>query len=152
MEVKILLELYKDTELHSFRQGQRMESDDFLDDFQCEILKLQGSKLQCWVKKTTHLQNLKTKPMQPDNPLDNHVADFEENISESVSDTDSEAETDESGSADSCMPWQALRFTSFVDGELILAALENDELAQSLQEEKETMILKVKMRMVMQKG
>lgn len=134
-EVKILLELYKDTKLHSFHQGRIMESDEFVDDFQRGILKLRGNKLQRWVKKTTRSRNLKSRHMQPANLSNSQATDFEEDTTELVSDTDSEAETDESGCPDGRISRQALRFTSYVDGELVVAALENDELAQSLPEE-----------------
>jgi hypothetical protein len=135
-EVKILLDLYKDSELHSFRRGRRMESDEFVDDFQRGILKLRGGKLQRWVKKTTRTRNLKRSTSPENNSSPSQATHFGKDTSESFSDTDSEAE--ESGSTDGRMRRQALRFTSFVNGELLVAPIDSDELAQSLVEELET--------------
>ena len=136
-EIKILLQVYKDTELHSFHQGRTMDSETFINDFQWEILKLRGGKLQRWVRKTTRSRGLnqtlsQTSLEKNPNPPDGCPTD-DIDITEEASDAESGTEADEPSSrAD--VARQPLRFTSFIDGELVVGGLDDNELAQSLAE------------------
>ena len=136
-EIKILLQVYKDTELHSFHQGRTMDSETFLNDFQWEILKLRGGKLQHWVGKTTRSCGLnqtlsQTSLAKNSNPPDDCPTD-DIDITEEASDAELGTEADEP-SLRADVARQPLRFTSFIDRELVVGGLNNNELAQSLAE------------------
>ena len=52
-EIKILMQVYQETELHSFRSGRTMDTVLFFDDFQTGARKLREGKLKRWITKTT---------------------------------------------------------------------------------------------------
>ncbi|KAF8958799.1 hypothetical protein BDZ97DRAFT_1940816 [Flammula alnicola] len=67
-EIRILLEHYKNSGLHSFYAGRTFDAEPFVDDFLKGIRKLQRGKLQKWIHKTTtsHIKTSVTRipPLQ----------------------------------------------------------------------------------------
>ena len=60
-EMRILMQVYQDTELHSFRAGRTFDIDLFVDDFELGLKKLGGGgKLKNWISKTTRSRGLQT--------------------------------------------------------------------------------------------
>lgn len=58
-EVRILLDHYKDTSLHSLHVGRIYDTEPFVDDYQRGIQQLRGGKLKKWVYKTTRSRGLR---------------------------------------------------------------------------------------------
>ncbi|TFK73715.1 hypothetical protein BDN72DRAFT_868943 [Pluteus cervinus] len=64
-ETRILVQLYADEKLHSFRSGRKLEDGEpFVDDFEKGIQKLQDGKLQKWTRQTTYYRDLRMKAQQ----------------------------------------------------------------------------------------
>lgn len=57
-EIRILMQVYRESELHSFRSGRTMDTDLFFDDFQTGARKLREGKLEKWITKTTRSRDL----------------------------------------------------------------------------------------------
>lgn len=111
-EVQILLETYRNSELHLRRPG-RVYMDVDKDDFQAGIVKLTDSKLKKWISETTNTRNLQVSTQAQ--PLDD----------ESLSQAGDEEERDELNPAPSKSP---LVIGEVVDGEFILASVEASAL------------------------
>lgn len=105
-EIRILLEVYKSSELHLRRPG-RVYIDTDKDQFQSGIVKLQEGKLKKWILDTTGTRQLLSS-MQPVMPV----------TAESDS-SDDEEEVDEPDLATN-----GLVFGEVVDGELILSSVD----------------------------
>ena len=52
------MQVYRESELHSFRSGRTMDTDLFFDDFQIGAQKLREGKLKRWITKTTQSRGL----------------------------------------------------------------------------------------------
>ncbi len=132
-EIKILLQVYKNAELHNFRGGRMMDSEPFVDDFQKGVLKLRGGKLQQWVRKTTRARQLRQELSEKISaPLD-HNLDRDDSHLDNSDDAESEMEAEELNSRPD-VTRQALRFTSFIDGQLVVHEIDDDGLAQNLED------------------
>ena len=58
-EMRILMQVYQETELHTFRAGRIFDIDIFVDDFELGLKKLGGGgKLKSWTSKTTRSRGL----------------------------------------------------------------------------------------------
>ena len=129
-EIKILLQVYKNAELHKFRRGRIMDSEPFVDDFQRGILKLRGGKLQRWVRKTTRARGLSEKKSPA---LDYNVDQEDSHLDNSEAESETEAEAEELRSRPE-VTRQPLRFTSFIDGQLVVHGIDDDVLTETLED------------------
>jgi hypothetical protein len=57
-EIRILMQVYRESELHSFRSGRIMDENIFIDDFQTGAQRLREGKLKKWIIKTTRSRGL----------------------------------------------------------------------------------------------
>lgn len=127
-ELRILLKLYKECELHSFRSLRRYlptlskpgssPTPIFLDDYQKGVLNLRGGKLQRWAKRTSRTRNLTTHRAQSDSPCEE----------EEEEDSDSDLEDDNEDNAEP----QVLRYTAIVNGELVVDGIDDDDMVQAV--------------------
>lgn len=69
-EMRILMQEYQATELHSFRAGRTFDVDLFVDDFELGLKKLGGGgKLKSWTSKTTRSRGLQTSSTSSQEPF-----------------------------------------------------------------------------------
>ncbi|KIM36098.1 hypothetical protein M413DRAFT_428012 [Hebeloma cylindrosporum] len=129
-EIRILMELYKECELHSLRPGRREELMPFIDDFQRGVRNLQAGKLQKWIIKTTRSRRLKNTQLPRMPPP--------EETSGVNSDSD---ESDDEPEIPQYAPHfqESLSMSTVVGGNLILNSLEVeedlDDLFQSMEKQ-----------------
>ncbi|KAJ6602569.1 hypothetical protein DFH09DRAFT_899640 [Mycena vulgaris] len=155
-EMRTLLKLYKDTELHSQRLGRQIDDRD-TDDFARGVKKLREGALQASIGKTTSNQQVfRTDTVTPPTGTDvaNHADDaaddnegpleLSEEESESSSDNSdsdlAESESDEDSSMDNIYATRGSTF--LVDGELVFDERDmlvgpEDEVLDSESEEQE---------------
>ncbi|KAF5328076.1 hypothetical protein D9619_013640 [Psilocybe cf. subviscida] len=111
-EQKILLLLYKETELHSFRAGRQYTNEAYVDDFTKGVTALESGKLKRWCNKTIRFRNLADlAPME--------TAPLEDNMEDSDSDSDDESD-DEDGSDKR----PDVRFSAVIDNEIVVEPVE----------------------------
>ncbi|KAF8185692.1 hypothetical protein BJ912DRAFT_1060520 [Pholiota molesta] len=91
-ELRILLEHYKASGLHSFYSGRTFDTEPFVDDFYKGMRKLQDGKLEKWIQKTTSSRiNSSLTGILPSTATPETLSQLDQNVNEdSDSDTDSE--------------------------------------------------------------
>lgn len=121
-EIRILLDVYHDTELHCRRPG-RVYKDDDKDHLQHGITKLRESKLKKWIASTCSTRNL-LATSNSSAPRDSRHGDTAGHISESESEdgSDMSDNEDEEGRIEGAP--NSLVYGEMVDGELILASMD----------------------------
>ena len=122
-EIQILMDLYKETELHSFQTGRNMDTEAYVDDFQKGTEKLEA-KLPKWLKKTLNsrgLQDMGGKQVPP-------MVDPADDVGDSDSDNEDEEDPQCNGERD------LLRFTADVDGELVIDGIGSDDMENMMDE------------------
>jgi hypothetical protein len=124
-EVRILLEHYKVSELHSFHAGRTFDTEPYVDDFQKGIQKLQNGKLQKWVHKTT---NSRLKTSLTDSTSTILKGDLDP-ASDGDSDACSDGDSDTEESTQIEVPRQdgPLVFPTSVGGALVLKNLDIEQ-------------------------
>lgn len=111
-EVRTLLQVYHEHELHRRRPG-RVFKDDNKDDFDKGISKLRATKLKRWIHETTTTRGLLSKGLAHQQPTESSIET--EESSDSGSDDEEEPETIHS----------PLQFPEVVDGQLIFREVDN---------------------------
>ena len=122
-EIRILMDLYRETELHSFRTGRNLDTDPYIDDFQKGTQKLEA-KLPKWLKKTINSRGLRDMGGNQVPP----TADPADDVSDSDSDNEDEEDPQRNGERD------LLRFTAVVDGELVIDGIGSDDMEKMMDE------------------
>lgn len=123
-EIRILMDLYRETELHSFRSGRSLDNEPYIDDFQKGTEKLEG-KLPKWLKKTINSRGLQGKGVECTLPTVNATEDG------GNSDSDGEDHEEEP------QPFEGrplLRFTAIVDGELVIDGIGSKDMEDMVDE------------------
>lgn len=113
-EVRILLDVYRETELHTLRPGRIFDVKLLVDDFTNGFTKLGEGKLKKWIHKTTRSRGLKDQ-----------YATAMDIISDSDDEEDSHIHDDES----SMEIQPTFAAMEFIDGELIFTAIDMDDEA-----------------------
>ena len=122
-KIQILMNLYKETELHSFQTGRNMDAEPYIDDFQKGTEKLKA-KLPKWLKKTLNsrgLQDMGGKQVPP-------MVDPANDVGESDSDDEHEEDPQCNGEQD------LLRFMAAVVGELVIDGIGSDNMENIMDE------------------
>ncbi|KAJ3506750.1 hypothetical protein NLJ89_g6695 [Agrocybe chaxingu] len=127
-ELRILLDVYKATDVHAFCAGRTIDSlETFEDDFQKGVKKLRGGKLKKWLDKTIRSRNLWNLSSAAD------VASPSQVDSSKNGDEDSDSDDDEDGAIPCAgIREQQLRFSVFVDGSLVEEDIDTEEVRTSV--------------------
>jgi hypothetical protein len=132
-EVKTLLQVYAEHELHSRRPGRSIDGEEVPDDFACGWERLAKGKIRKWVVETTRARAMQAHASAAADKSD--VAGSNDDIDmdweEGDEDTIEEEGDNNHGSA------STFGSMSFVDGEFVIEALDTDEMVQSLMEDME---------------
>jgi hypothetical protein len=117
-KIRKLLATYKDTELHSFQEGQCYHKGwCFVIDFERGEQNLRGGRLGKWIAETTRLQGLRSTETAPNEPLVQPEDPGEATDNRDENENDEEEES---------LEWMTHGQRIVVDGEIIF--ITNDEL------------------------
>lgn len=133
-ETKILLDHYRDTELHTFRRGRTYSKQQYISDFLKGQKSLQDGKLERFKKKTTRARNIlgQQQSARASSPTDSAEAATPRKSNEVVYDIDSDLDSDDEELPElPILPFnrQGLRMSSVVDSELVVESTEDADRA-----------------------
>ena len=138
LEVKTLLQVYAEYELHSWWPGRSIDGKDVLDDFTCGWERLAKGKIRKWVVETTHARAMwahaSAAAADKSNIAGSTGNDRDMDWEDGNEEADEEADENPQVHAASA---STLGSMSFVNGQFVIEALDPDGIAQSLMDEME---------------
>jgi hypothetical protein len=130
-EVKTLLEVYADHELHSRRPGRSIDGEEVADDFACGWERLAKGKIRKWVAETTRVRAMRTQ-----------ASGFAEKSESSVEGSDilgveegDEEDYEEEGEVEDTTATSTFGSMSFIDGDFVIETLDSDEMVKQLMDD-----------------
>jgi hypothetical protein len=129
-ELRILLDHYKASGLHSFYSGRSFDAEPFVDDFYKGIRKLQDGKLKKWIQKTTSSRiNSSLTGILPSAATPETLGHPDHNIDE---DSDSDMESEEITHDEAPQKRGQLTFPAIIDNSLVLRTVDIEAMEACL--------------------